>query len=385
MPPPNSLTTSTTANKLAGLTHLRALAIILVFLYHYRLFTHPAWIDSVGSFGWTGVDLFFVLSGFLISRQLFRSIAQTGGFSIGEFYFKRVMRILPAYLVVLALYFCFPWFREKESLPPLWKFLLFTQNIGLNPIEQGTFSHAWSLCIEEQFYWLLPLVLAGMLAMKAGKKAFYLLPLLFAAGFIVRAFCWLKLVHPLENTDGFGLAWYRWIYYPTWSRLDGLLAGIALAALFQFRPVLRDKVTRYGNRWIGATVVLLALTYLVLGSEPTFGSTVAGFPLVDISFGVLVLAALSPSCVLYRWQSRASDWIATLSYSVYLVHKGCIHMTQVQLGRLGLATNGTLMFVLCIVTTAAGALLLHLLVEKPFMAWRDARLQKERSTSPSIG
>jgi peptidoglycan/LPS O-acetylase OafA/YrhL len=385
MLPPNHLPSSTTAHKLAGLTHLRALAIILVFLFHYRLFSHPAWTDSVGSFGWTGVDLFFVLSGFLISRQLFRSIAQTGGFSIGEFYFKRVMRILPAYFVVLALYFCFPWFREKESLPPLWKFLLFTQNIGLNPQEQGTFSHAWSLCIEEQFYWLLPLVLAGMLAMKAGKKAFYLLPLLFAAGFIVRAFCWVKLVHPLENTDGFGLAWYRWIYYPTWSRLDGLLAGIALAALFQFRPALRDRITRYGNWWIGVTALVLALTYMVLGSEPTFGGTVAGFPLVDISFAFLVLAALSPSSVLYRLQSRASNWIATLSYSIYLVHKGCIHITQVQLGRLGLATNGTLMFVFCIITTAAGALLLHLLVEKPFMAWRDARLQNSSATLPSTG
>ena len=66
---------------LVGLTHLRALAIALVFVYHYQLFGHPAWVERAFAFGWTGVDLFFVLSGFLISRQLFHSIATTGSFS----------------------------------------------------------------------------------------------------------------------------------------------------------------------------------------------------------------------------------------------------------------------------------------------------------------
>ena len=136
---------------LVGLVHLRALAIVLVFVYHYRLFAHPEWVDSVGAFGWTGVDLFFVLSGFLISRQLFRSIATRGTFSLREFYFKRLLRIVPAYLVVLAAYFCLPSIHERESLPPLWRFLSFTQNIGLDLRTSGTFSHAWSLCIEEHF------------------------------------------------------------------------------------------------------------------------------------------------------------------------------------------------------------------------------------------
>ena len=69
-------------NKLAGLDHLRALAIIMVMLFHFRLFGHPDWVLSIGSFGWTGVDLFFVLSGYLIASQLFSRIANGKNISV---------------------------------------------------------------------------------------------------------------------------------------------------------------------------------------------------------------------------------------------------------------------------------------------------------------
>jgi len=105
---------------LSGLDHLRALAITLVFLFHYRLFAHPGWIETFDSFGWTGVDLFFVLSGYLIARQIFEAL-KGGGFSLADFYIKRSFRILPAYWTVLARYICLPAFREWEALAPLWK------------------------------------------------------------------------------------------------------------------------------------------------------------------------------------------------------------------------------------------------------------------------
>src|SRR5882724_4288004 len=95
---PKSWTITPAGTKLEGLTHLRSLAIVLVLLFHYRLFQHPGWIDTAGAFGWTGVDLFFVLSGYLISSQLFKSVAQTGGVDLREFYFKRILRIIPAYV-----------------------------------------------------------------------------------------------------------------------------------------------------------------------------------------------------------------------------------------------------------------------------------------------
>ncbi|MES2630244.1 MAG: acyltransferase [Bacteroidota bacterium] len=160
--------TASTSPRLHGLDHLRALAIFIVFFYHYQLpfFGHPAWLTEAAAFGWVGVDLFFVLSGFLISSQVFAAIGNSGTFELKSYFIKRVFRILPAYLVVVAVYFIVPVFRERESLPPLWKFLTFTQNIGLDNFTEGTFSHAWSLCVEEHFYLVLPFTLLAILHAK---------------------------------------------------------------------------------------------------------------------------------------------------------------------------------------------------------------------------
>lgn len=141
------------SEKLFGLDHLRTLAILFVFLFHYFILSEgqPEWLPDFAKFGWTGVDLFFVLSGFLISSQLFAQIKLERAISFRVFFLKRFFRIIPAFLITVGLYFCFPIFREKESLPPIWKFLTFTQNLGLDLKDFGTFSHAWSLCVEEHF------------------------------------------------------------------------------------------------------------------------------------------------------------------------------------------------------------------------------------------
>ena len=103
--------------KLYGLDHLRALAILLVVFYHYRMFKHPEWLDTSIKFGWTGVDLFFVLSGYLIATPLFRALAAGKNVLFDAFFIKRIFRIFPAYLFVLCIYFLFPGFHEREALP----------------------------------------------------------------------------------------------------------------------------------------------------------------------------------------------------------------------------------------------------------------------------
>src|SRR5258708_19501690 len=94
----NGLAKQAGNNKLFGLDHLRTLAITLVFFFHYQLFQHPEWVRQAGSFGWTGEDLFFVLSGYLIAGQLFSSIAHVKFLSIADFYFNTPFSILPPYL-----------------------------------------------------------------------------------------------------------------------------------------------------------------------------------------------------------------------------------------------------------------------------------------------
>src|SRR6201995_5703126 len=90
-------------HKLLGLDHLRAFAILYVILFHYQFFGHPAWVKTIAGFGWSGVDLFFVLSGFLISGQLFGTIAKGKQISLSEFFIKRFFRIIPPFLFVVFL------------------------------------------------------------------------------------------------------------------------------------------------------------------------------------------------------------------------------------------------------------------------------------------
>lgn len=366
------------SKKYAGLDHLRALAITLVFLCHYRMFGHPEWVNEIGGFGWIGVDLFFVLSGFLIAGQLFSDIRQDKPLQVKAFYLKRFFRIIPAYLVVLTIYFTVPAFKETNGIPPLWKFLTFTQNFGLDLSRSRAFSHAWSLCIEEQFYLLLPFVVLFFVRSKTGSRAFYLVLALFIGGFIARAYSWVHFIAPLKGKDSFWFAWYKWIYYPTYTRLDGLLTGICMAGLFQFKPQLKERITRHGNIFLLSSLVLLTGAYFLFTDSSTFAASVFGYPLIAVAFGAMVIAALSPSCFLYRLSARFTGILAALSYSVYLSHKGVVHLTQNLISKLGLEYDSNWMMLICVVSTILAGLLLHYVVEKPFLRLRDRVLMRDR-------
>jgi peptidoglycan/LPS O-acetylase OafA/YrhL len=365
--------------RLFGLDHLRALAITLVFLFHYgRLFPHPDWVFDISKFGWTGVDLFFVLSGYLISSQLFSSIARRASFSYRTFFIKRFFRIIPAYLVVVGLYFLFPILREREGLTDLWRYLTFTQNFGLDLRSFGTFSHAWSLCIEEQFYFFLPLTLLLLVSLKKVNKGYLILIALFIVGFILRLYSWNSLVEPLINTDGFGLAWYKWIYYPTYCRLDGLVAGVSIAALFQFAPNVRRWIESRGNIFLIVSICLMTGAYFLCLDEFTFEATIFGFPLVALGYACLVIAAISPTCFLYMIRSRVTAAVAGLSYGIYLVHKMTIHSTQALFSRLDFESDRSVVFLACITTSILAAWILRKIIEKPMLQARDNILLRKK-------
>ena len=376
--------TSAATRRFAGLDHLRALAIIIVFVYHYNMFGHPAGLyEHLGSWGWTGVDLFFVLSGFLIGGQLFARIAKDQKISYGEFYFKRSLRILPAYFFVLALYILFPGFKERSELPPLWRMFTFTQNFGLDLSKEGAFSHAWSLCIEEQFYLFFPLLIIALSSIKAHKKTIWIIPALFLFGFAIRAWIWYDL---LPRQESFGKAYYMYIYYPTWSRLDGLLAGVALAAFYYFKPQQWQKLTAKGNRLFLIAIALLAGAWFIAHDDHQYElrGAIFGYPAIAIAYGALVLAALSPTCFLYKYSSRITRLIATLSYSIYLTHKQLIHLTHEFLQPRGIASDSYTSFWISTAVALLGGWLLHLLVERPFLRLRDRWLAQRKKTTAAI-
>jgi len=211
-----------------GLDFLRALAIIVVVIYHAGIFGF-ALPNHWNRFGWVGVDLFFVLSGYLIGGQLIAPLARGETINLRRFYSRRALRIMPAYFVILAVYFSLPSLREFPEISPLWKFLFSVQNIDLRG---GTaFSHAWSLAIEDQFYLALPLLL---ILIRRWKRAGVVVPCtVFLGGLALRGF--LAWQNPGEGGVSFR-GFQLWIYYPSWTRLDPLVFGVVLAAIEKFRP-----------------------------------------------------------------------------------------------------------------------------------------------------
>ncbi len=363
-------------HKLFGLDQLRALAILFVFIFHYgRLFEHPQWTNSISKFGWTGVDLFFVLSGYLIAGQLFAQIAQGQKIIFKTFFIKRFFRIIPAFLLVLIAYYLWPDLREREALAPIWKYLTFTQNLGLDVGSQGTFSHAWSLCIEEQFYLFLPLILIIIVKFKFLRWGHWLLMALFLFGFAARLYAWHYLIHPFAEEEDYILYWYKWMYYPTYARLDALLIGVSIAALFQFKKKWAERIQQKGNVLLLLGLCVLAAAYFVCLDEQSYTASIIGFPLVAIGYGLWVAGAVSPSSFLYKWNSFAIEKIATLSYAIYLSHKIVIHVTQETIGNLFINKDSNAMFLLCAFNCFFVAWLMNKWIEKPFLRLRDTILK----------
>jgi peptidoglycan/LPS O-acetylase OafA/YrhL len=368
-------------HKLHGLDHLRALAIISVLCFHYQFFGRPEWESGkISAFGWTGVDLFFVLSGFLISGQLFAQVAHGKGISLKEFFIKRFFRIVPPYALVLCLYLFVPAVREWGRLSPAWKYLTFTTNFGQDLSKYGTFSHAWSLCVEEQFYLLLPLAFWLFSFGKPGRKPFYLIGTLVIAGIIFRQLSWKYFAAPYVHEGNFGLKWNEFVYYPTYNRLDGLLTGVSIAGLFTFYPKAKAWANQYCYAILGLGIVLLFAAWFLCWQYASYNTSTYGFPLISLGYGLVLAAFVSPACIFYRVKSKVTSLIAAWSYAIYLSHKVVIHLVQEALQSMGIDKKSVLCMLICIAAVVTAAVFMRWLIEKPALLARNkvlASLKKE--------
>jgi peptidoglycan/LPS O-acetylase OafA/YrhL len=367
--PPSSMQPATATRRVHGLDTLRALAVTLVVLHHYVLFVSDApTFGWVGEVGWVGVDLFFALSGYLIGNQIFAAMKRPGGFSLKHFYARRLLRTLPNYWVVLALYFLWPAFRGDAPLLPLWKYVSFIQNFALEP--GSAFSHSWSLAIEEQFYMLLPAVaLLGALCGGSIRLAWAGIVLAFVAGMLVRAHLWQDLV---EHSNYKLYFYFKFIYYSSLCRFDELLAGVALALLRNHHPGAWGRLTRQGNLMGLAGLAVCAVAFcLFVENRYGFMITVFGFPLLALGFSLLIVSAVSEGSVLRSVRVPGAGPLALWSYAIYLLHKQvCV------LGARWMATHGhgaesPVTIVAMLALSVFTGWLLYKLVETPFMTLRE--------------
>jgi peptidoglycan/LPS O-acetylase OafA/YrhL len=261
---------------------LRGIAVLLVIAYHYPYF-------SFSRIAWIGVDLFFVLSGFLISGLLFAEIQRTGSIRIGRFLLRRGFKIYPAfYFYILFTALAFPSLRED-----LWREVLFLQNYGAQI--GGFWTHTWSLAVEEHFYLVLPMVL--LVLHRFGKLAW--LP---AISITLAASCFvMRVEHSLATNMSPA--------FSTHLRIDALFAGVTLGYIYHFR---RDKFLSHW--WFAPAAGLLLLpTVFMRASAVSYSLALTANTL---AFSLLVLWSVTR-------EFRGVGWLAEVgrySYSIYLWH-----------------------------------------------------------------
>ncbi len=350
-------------NRQPGLDFLRALAIVLVVLYHAGLFGFVL-PYNVQRFGWIGVDLFFVLSGYLIAGQLLSALARGRPPRVRRFYWRRALRILPTFLAIVAIYLFLPAWREYPRMPPIWRFLSFTQNLGLRG---GTaFSHAWSLCIESQFYLLLPFLL---LALARWRRGHWVVPC--AVVLCGMGDSRLDRAHKPKLSRAV-LRRVAEVYLlshvrPTRSAHD----GVCLAAIEHFRPKWWMALMM-AAKWIWIPGVATIILALVLAEDTlSVTSCALGFSLIALGFSALVVCAVSPELPLSRVAIPGAAFLATVAYSIYLSHKLMIHWTLSFGAAHAIAETSVTGYLLMLSSILIAGSALFFAVERPFLQMRQ--------------
>ncbi len=322
---------------LPGLDGVRAIAVLAVLLYHLD-------INGFFSAGFLGVDLFFVLSGFLITSQLLREFARDGTISLREFYVRRARRLMPAVialllLVVLAVEVFAPDAIHRtraDVLPAVFYFSNWWQVFS----EQSYFEisgrpallqHLWSLAIEEQFYIVWPLALLALL--RHGQRD-RIHPI--SLGLMLLSGCWMTYLSVMRGYPD--AADPSRVYLGTDTHAFGLFAGAALAALWDPRaqrlaetasessaelrsasPWGQSPATRID--WLGMTALVLLLLAMWLTGEASPVLYRGGFIAFVLLSALLLFAATQSEGTLPRWLSaRPLAWLGKRSYALYLWH-----------------------------------------------------------------
>ncbi|MFZ5636112.1 MAG: acyltransferase family protein [Pseudomonadota bacterium] len=370
------------STRFPGLDLLRAIAVLWTMLFHAFLVGGLGrdwqWLQR---YGWMGVDLFFVLSGFLIGSQVLAPLARGQRFCFSDFYVRRAFRILPAFWAVLLLYLLWPGFREAPGMEPWWKFVGFFVNVSIDYERNATFSHAWSLCVEEHFYLLFPLLALGFARLRSGAALAAFCIVLVLGGIALRSAIWLHF-----DASAPGYNWFvEEIYYPTWNRLDGLLAGVLLAVWKTYRPEAWTRAAARANAVFIAGLAIMALSFWLFRERSGLLGNSIGWPVLSLGLAMLVFAGAQSGGWIGRRAAPGAAWLAAVSYSLYLVHKPVYRLVETHLGdaldRMG---NGYVAFATYGLASLIAGALLHYAVERPGLRLRGWWLSYRASRSPPV-
>lgn len=332
---------------------VRAICVLLVMMNH----VHYAGSSYIPPNAYLGVDIFFIISGFLITSLLRLEQRQTGRVDFAAFYWRRGFRILPVYFVVLLIYIAVchlpgyqeKWVQLKAGMP--W-FLTFLNEFAVEPLKGSVFTHTWSLGIEEKFYLLWP-VLFFLFARTMRTRVLLMLGL----------FCVLLAIPDPAN--------HRHVH-AYYGLLMGAVMAVALSSSYHQRIV--DAV-RAIPAWIIAGLVVFSFFL-----ENMTHSVMWGFSALIALF--LTYLVVAPSWLARVLGSGPMVWLGKRSYSMYLVHILCLNAIE---GRAVFQRPGGLVAVL-LMAYALSALVaegLYRAVEEParklgkrFLMRRQSRRQR---------
>lgn len=361
-----------------SLDGVRAAAIIAVMIFHVGW--HASWLVPTG---YLGVDMFFVLSGFLITILLLQEWQRNRQIVLRHFYVRRALRLLPVVVIVtLAAAIVHVATSPKFSGWTQWRIIVSTIFYCMNWVSRfsadagGMLAHVWSLSIEEQFYLIWPPILVVLLYLGARRKT--ILSVLFAGVatvVVVRSVRWLSVFDAAYAKNAFGalhhvhqvhVGWGDW-YSSTFLHGDGLLVGCLAAAVVFWFPMVR-RVPRWS-----ATVATLPAMYVVAAmmhsSQASYSRwlPVWGLPLFNLAVAILVLSfVLHPVGVVARvFALRPVVWIGRRSYGLYVYHWPLVML----FGHTGWS-KGAVAFAVYASALAAAALS-YRFVERPILAWKQ--------------
>ncbi len=309
---------------LPGIDAMRAIAVLAVFLYHAGV----GWMPG----GFLGVDVFFTISGYLITSLLLSEYRRGGHIRLGQFWLRRARRLLPAVGVMIAVTMVVAAIVEPERMMALrgdaisslayvanWHFALGHQSYFDQFQRPSLFRHLWSLSVEEQFYLFWPLAFAAGMSLLGRKR---LLLGVLAGTLASLALMWI-LFDPTDSARA---------YYGTDTRAVGLLIGVALALVWSPLQLRRAK----SGRWCGPAldaIGVVALAYVVLSFFGVHDYDLALFHggylwLALASAGVLAVIA-HPAARLGGLLARPPlIWLGLRSYSFYLWHWPVLALTR---------------------------------------------------------
>jgi peptidoglycan/LPS O-acetylase OafA/YrhL len=309
---------------LPGIDALRAIAVLAVFLYHAGV----GWMPG----GFLGVDVFFVISGYLITSLLLSEQQHSGRVRLGQFWLRRARRLLPAVGVLIAVTMIVAAIVEPERLTELrgdaisslayvanWHFIFEHQSYFDQFQRPSLFRHLWSLSVEEQFYLFWPLAFAAGISLLGRKR----LALGVLAGAVASlALTWL-LFDPSDASR---------VYYGTDTHAAGLLIGVGLALVWAPWQLQRAKP----GRWCGPVldaIGVIALGYMALSFLQVHDYDLAlfhgGYLWIAVASAATIAVVAHPAARLGALLARpVLVWLGLRSYSFYLWHWPVLALTR---------------------------------------------------------